>query len=312
MNSYLIGCDPELFAKIDDREFISGHDLIPGTKHSPFFVDKGAIQVDGVALEFNTFPAATVEEFQENIKRVVEIMTQIASEKFYKDEFLGDGSLKIVAEPTAYFEKEYFDGLPQTPKLLGCTPDYNAYTGVENEPPSTDEPFRTGSGHIHVGWTKSVDIFDREHFFECIERVKQLDCVLYPISLLWDSDTKRRELYGKIGAFRPKHFGVEYRPLSNRWVSDPRLQEAVFILTKWAMEQFDQGEKFYEHGELQMYIEQIRSGFNLEYHDIYNVIHALSTDYGFQPPKVVEDLLEEEMNKPEEQPFGAYLGVVNG
>lgn len=58
--------------------------------------------------------------------------------------------------------------------------------------------------------------------------VKQLDSVLYPASLLWDSDDKRRTLYGKIGAFRPCSYGVEYRPLSNSYLSDKKIQRYVF------------------------------------------------------------------------------------
>ena len=48
----LIGADPELFVK-KDGVVVSGHDLIQGTKADPFPVQDGAVQVDGMALEFN-------------------------------------------------------------------------------------------------------------------------------------------------------------------------------------------------------------------------------------------------------------------
>lgn len=66
----------------------------------------------------------------------------------------------------------------------------------------------------------------------CISVVKQLDSVLYPASLLWDNDDKRRSLYGKIGSFRPKSYGVEWRPLSNAFLSSKETQRYVFRTTK--------------------------------------------------------------------------------
>ena len=42
-----------------------------------------------------------------------------------------------------------------------------------------------------------------------------------------DSCTKRREMYGQAGAYRPKSYGLEYRVLSNFW-----LQSDDYI--KWA------------------------------------------------------------------------------
>lgn len=235
---FTIGADPELFCR--DKltgKFISAHDLIPGTKISPHPVNLGAIQRDGVAAEFNIYPAETRDQFVNNIQTV---MSELES-------FLPD-HIELVAEPTAYFDKEYFDALPQTPKLLGCTPDWNAYTGQNNYPPSTDETFRTGSGHVHVGFVDFADIYDDDHIRLCCQVVKQLDVALYYPSLSWDKDMKRRELYGKIGSFRPCPYGVEYRPLSNAYLRDVQLIEYVYDQTVWAMDLFfNKGIKLYEN-----------------------------------------------------------------
>lgn len=216
----LIGTDPELFLTNEEGVYFSGHDLLPGTKQNPFLVERGAVQVDGVACEFNIFPAETEDEFVKNINTVRSIMQEMVWQR--------RPDLTLTATPTAFFKPEYFFALPAHALALGCEPDFNAYTGVENDPPGTDEPFRTGSGHIHIGWTSGQDFLDTEHFALCRRVVKQLDASLYPLSLSWDSDTKRQQLYGKPGAFRPKHYGVEYRPLSNAYLRDEEVIRLVF------------------------------------------------------------------------------------
>ena len=59
---FLFGADPELFVK-RDGEFKSGHGLIEGGKENPYPVERGAVQVDGMALEFNIDPAADEDNF---------------------------------------------------------------------------------------------------------------------------------------------------------------------------------------------------------------------------------------------------------
>lgn len=234
---FTVGADPELFVKAGDGEFVSAHDLIPGTKEDPFPVNFGAIQRDGLAAEFNIVPANSANEFVSNIKSVM---------KTLQEDFLGD-KYKLVAQPTAYFSQEYFDSLPDDPKILGCTPDYNAYTGEPNHPPGTDEPFRTGSGHVHLGFSEYEDIYDPEYFRLCCNVVKQLDQALFYPSLTWDSDKKRRTLYGKMGAFRPKPYGLEYRPLSNAYLRNDDLIRFVYERTIWAADLFfNKGIKLYE------------------------------------------------------------------
>lgn len=215
----LIGADPEVFVK-QGGVFVSGHTLIPGTKRDPFMVPKGAVQVDGVALEFNIFPAESEDEFVGNVTTVMSILGMMIPDDH-----------EIVISPTAHFDPGYFNDLPQEPKLLGCEPDYDAYTGKINPKPQTDRPMRTGAGHIHIGWTAGRQADDPGHFETCREVVRALDSTLFPMSMEWDSDEERRELYGKMGSFRPKHFGVEYRPLSNAWLRDEALMRKVYSTT---------------------------------------------------------------------------------
>jgi hypothetical protein len=240
MVDFTIGCDPELFIKNLEGDFVSAHDWIPGTKEEPHKVPGGAIQVDGVALEFNTDPASSFFDFTKNIGLVLDNL-YARVEGFMSDHM-------IVFEPTAHFDPDYFENLPETAKLLGCMPDYNAYTGEENIPPETTEPFRTAGGHIHIGWGNWLDPNDSTHFDMCREAVKQLDAVLYPASMLWDNDDKRRRLYGSRGAFRAKTYGVEYRPLSCAWLASDESIKYVYEQSLRAMDLlFNKGVKLYDN-----------------------------------------------------------------
>jgi hypothetical protein len=55
---FMIGCDPEIFVKKGGK-LIAATGLVPGDKKKPFRVMGGAVQVDGLALEFNTDPVAS-------------------------------------------------------------------------------------------------------------------------------------------------------------------------------------------------------------------------------------------------------------
>jgi len=211
----LIGADPELFVK-QGGEFISAHGMVEGTKEDPFKVRGGAVQVDGMALEFNIDPAASEAEFISNINMVMGELTSMV------------GDVEVVAEPTAHFGLDYIEAQPLEAKELGCTPDYNAYTGEENPAPDGDKPFRTAAGHIHIGWTEGADTSDKLHMLTCAKLVKALDITLGVPSLAWDGDQERRELYGKAGAFRPKPYGCEYRVLSNAWLRNEELMSFVY------------------------------------------------------------------------------------
>lgn len=221
--AYLIGTDPELFVT-KGGILQSAFGLIKGDKRKPFKVNKGAVQVDGMALEFNTDPTADVDEFVTNIQEVMSQLQEMVPE------------YEFFIEPTAEFGKDYIEKQPQEAKELGCDPDFNAYTGEMNEKPDGETGFRTAAGHLHIGWTENEDVNCPYHFDECREVVKMLDRYLGIPAEEIDKDEKRREMYGELGAFRPKPYGVEYRVLSNFWLKDERLMRWVFKKAQRAMD----------------------------------------------------------------------------
>lgn len=207
---FLFGCDPELFV-FRKGELVSAHDLLPGTKQEPFKVKGGAVQVDGTAAEFNTDPASSFEEFDDNIETVLGELRKLLP---------NDAELRAVS--AVRFPEALFKSLPPVATELGCMPDFDAWTGRVNPPPHipSDPYLRTASGHLHIGWTKDADMSSLQHILACQDLVKQMDWHLGAWSVIADPDNTRRALYGKAGACRYKNYGVEYRVLSNFWVLD--------------------------------------------------------------------------------------------
>jgi hypothetical protein len=191
--------------------------MIPGDKKTPYAVENGAIQVDGMAVEFNIDPVSTYEDWNRNITSV---MNQL-------QKHLPEGH-ELVIDPVAHFDPAYFASLPDESKVLGCDPDFSAYTGEVNPRPDGNPPMRTASGHIHIGWTEGRDPNDPDHRADCIEVIKQLDYYIGIPSRYWDSDTERRLMYGKAGACRFKPYGVEYRTPSNVWLRNQVTRDFVF------------------------------------------------------------------------------------
>lgn len=229
---FTVGCDPEFF--LIDREkgqYCSAHDLVPGSKDKPHILKYGAVQVDGTAVEFNTDPAHSEDEFVHN---VTEVMAQIRAmiPKRYDFHF----------RPFVKYAAPYFKSLPREAIELGCNPDYNAYTFDKNPSPNADQTTRTASGHIHLGWDRDTTEITREHIVFCGRLSRNLDVTLGIPSLGWDRDNVRRKLYGKAGAYRPKPYGVEYRTLSNVWITDERLMRRVY------QGAIDGAEDFFEKG----------------------------------------------------------------
>lgn len=239
MTSILVGADPELFIR-QNGKFVSAYGLIKGDKKNPLKVDKGAVQVDGMALEFNIDPAKDGDEFYMNIQTVMQILRNMVPD--YEHALV----------PVADFGKEYIDSQPTEAKELGCDPDFNAWTGAINEKPNVELPFRTASGHVHIGWTEGEQPEDMNHVELCRMATKQMDFYLGLPSLFFDEDKRRRSMYGKSGAFRPKPYGVEYRTLSNAWLSSEKLIRWVFNNVQKGMQELMQGNRMWEkYGDIQ-------------------------------------------------------------
>lgn len=239
---FLIGCDPEVFVK-KNGTFQSAHGLIKGDKQNPFKVRRGAVQVDGMALEFNIDPATTADEFCINVQDVFSTLCKMVPD------------YDVVATPVAHFDPAYLKCQPAAALELGCDPDYNGWSGVANDRPNGDRPMRTASGHIHIGWTNNKGTDDATHQAMGREAAKQMDFFLGLPSLFYDADKERREMYGKAGACRYKPYGVEYRTLSNAWLNSEKLMRWVFNNAQEGMKRLARGENLSAlYGDIQAII----------------------------------------------------------
>lgn len=230
MDNILIGCDPEVFVK-KNGVFQSAFGLIRGDKKNPQPVRNGAVQVDGMALEFNINPASCEDEFIYNVEDVYQQMRLMVPD------------YEVVATPVAHFDPAYMKDQPKEALELGCDPDYNGWSLDINRKPNANRPMRTASGHVHIGWTKDQDIHDADHFELGAAVARQMDFYLGLGSLFFDADTERREMYGKAGCLRSKPYGMEYRTLSNRWLTSRELMG-------WVYRQAHQGTKDFFSGRI--------------------------------------------------------------
>ena len=218
----LIGADPEMFLFSEQyNKFVPVCGLVGGTKKEPKKIteDGHAVQEDNVMVEYCIPPCATVEEFVKNIKFT----------KDYIDEtILKPLDLVSRCVASARFKEEELES--EQAREFGCDPDYNAWTFETNEVERTDLTLRTSGGHIHVG-------YEGHNPNTNIDIIRAMDLFLGLPSIIMDTDTERRKMYGKAGAYRHKpKYGVEYRVLSTFWTENEELMKWAFEQTQKAIE----------------------------------------------------------------------------
>lgn len=221
----LVGTDPEVFLRrTSTGEFISAYGRFPGTKENPVpFGKYGFMQVDGHALEFNIIPAKSEDEFVTHVSETFNLLKEEVKKH--------DDSLEIALEPIAAFNPDYFAHLSPDSKVLGCDPDFSSITGDALDAPDiSDVPIRTSSGHIHIGWTEREDQWSDTEFKKRLEIANRLTPHLLRVSSRWETSAseERRKYYGREGAFRPKHYGVELRVLDCLWLADEERMREVY------------------------------------------------------------------------------------
>lgn len=242
-----VGADIEVFLREKEtKKPIPVVGLLGGTKANPRPIDGGegfAVQEDNVMAEFNIPPAQSGKDFSNNIGYVLAYLTG----------FFANKGLEINIQGSEVFQPEQL-GNPQA-RTFGCDPDFCAWTMEENEIDSFNpklRTLRTAGGHVHVGFNR----IDGKALTleEIILLVKLLDLHLSVPSVFVDKDLRRKEFYGKAGAFRLKPYGVEYRTMSNFWCENDFYRGWVYEAVRTCIKQLSWGnhweKKFEQHRDL--------------------------------------------------------------
>lgn len=212
LNKFTIGADPELFIyNTKTKKVVSSIGLIPGEKDKPFRtkdMPKGfGLEIDNVLAEFNIPPVKSLDEWLDAMNYMKDYIR-----KFVKKV---NPDLDILCTASRLVPKDQLQS--KEALMFGCDPDYNAYTQEVNPKPTcTSKCLRSAGFHIHFGYKKcNID--------SSLVMIKYLDAYLGVPSVLLDSDSKRRTLYGKAGSFRLTDYGFEYRVLSSYFLSNDKL-----------------------------------------------------------------------------------------
>ena len=227
MKKFTIGTDAEFFLKANGH-FISAIPFIGdsevGTKYNPIrFKDGSTLQRDNVAAEFATYPTDNKKDFVDSIRN---------SFKHLFDS-LPKEVLVCIAPSVIFADCELEHPEAQE---FGCDPDFNAWHNGEKNPKpcAINSNLRTAGAHIHVGHN-SVKSRGHKHSATAMEVkmkfIRLMDSVNGIASIIFDKSSaaiRRKQLYGKAGAFRPTPYGCEYRVLSNWWLRSPVYARFMF------------------------------------------------------------------------------------
>jgi len=198
-----IGTDAEVFVQdIETKAIESSIGLIEGTKLEPQATPNGFIQKDNVLAEFNSKVAYSRRNFIAHVN--LALMDLAGHLHKYGKTFAVLASHQMDAKWLAPLEAQAF----------GCDPDFSVWhlDTFHQVNAGMADNLRTAAAHVHIGMQSVTP--DNQ-----ISLVKLCDLFMGLPSLFADEDTVRRKLYGTAGSFRPKEYGIEYRVLSNFWLT---------------------------------------------------------------------------------------------
>lgn len=227
MNNLTIGTDPE-FALFDANRIVSAIPVLERGKDDKIDLGDGAaIYYDNTLAEANIAPASSREEF---VNKLAGLYTK-------SKQLLGKHSLRAVASHN--FSPEECEH-PKA-KEFGCDPELDVYDGGSKKfPQAGGKVFRSAGGHIHIGGIQG-EMEDK------MPLVVLMDIFVGIPGVLMDNDptsVARKVLYGKAGRFRNTPYGIEYRTMSNFWLSTPELSATIYDLTIFAANLFLDGMAF--------------------------------------------------------------------
>lgn len=200
MTKVTFGADPEFFVK--ERAtgtIIPACGLFGGSKGSPVILNSsGGYLEDGVTIEINCIPAATIAELTTRILALKALWEQ----RFPQHE--------LVVQSSAEFPRRELRKHRQAMQI-GCNADLCAW-GIRRIPQISDfGNMRFAGGHIHVGLYPWPENLEKELLIKWLDVFALLPCIDV-------SSRYRFEHYGRPGLYRETDYGVEWRSPDPAWV----------------------------------------------------------------------------------------------
>lgn len=235
--SITFGTDPE-FALLHKGQFKSAIGVLP-EKDRAAKEGSNAFYFDNVLAEIGVKPAKSRVETVDNIRSAFKSLAKLVKPAKF-----------VIRASMNYPSSEL-----KHPKAMeaGCVPELSAYTLQRVTPPVEfvvfDEendrmkhitPFRTVGGHIHMGDTDGP----LQNGMLVPYIVKMMDLFVAVPELFFNKDKTsrdRRSVYGIAGTHRQPEYGVEYRPLSNFWLSSPLFVNLIYDLSDFALSTVSDG-----------------------------------------------------------------------
>jgi hypothetical protein len=230
---FTIGSDPEFILIDDKNNFKSAIGIIKGSRKKRLKINNLEFYYDNVLAEFTVKPADNKSEFILNVHNSIKICKELIK------------PYNISQASSAYFSNEEL--IHPDARKAGCDVEYCAYSLDVISSKKINKLFRksrlrTAGGHVHLG----TDLGKNHE--SCVMLVRMLDLFLGFTFLFLDNSKEsieRRKIYGSPGRYRQPKYGLEYRTLSNFWLSSPKLVGLIYDICEFVLN-FTQ-EKKYEY-----------------------------------------------------------------
>jgi hypothetical protein len=236
-----MGCDPEIFVVHADDSVFPAWEFMPDektalaeSKRQPLldrWINSDAVipcptfvpsYWDGAQAEFAPWGKSCLETLHYGTREGLKTVLAMARAK--------DANAKLTLRNVVELPLSVLKSTKDEYIQFRCSQSLNIYNDPgDGIPDAREYKYRCAGGHIHIGFTRAFTAPGIEQI------IRGLDGILGVIgtSLAAGIDNpERRHTYGRAGEFRlPKH-GVEYRVLSNHWLSHPAIAMLVFEIAR--------------------------------------------------------------------------------
>lgn len=310
--SVALGGDPEFFFENSDGNTVGSEKVLPkdgiaSTTNGTYTLAAqqgvtGKTVIDGVQAELHPRASSCREILASEISLCFHSLKETLKAK----------GVRVVVAPLVNVSQSEIDSLTPQSQVFGCEPSRNIYQNAEESSIKVDAKKylkRSAGGHVHLGnffadilneparnisadqrqWGGKYAIAERTE-----KTLKQMPDVLVPIldiivgntCVLLDQDEgniERRANYGRVGEFRIKPYGLEYRTLSNFWLKSYPLMSLVYGLARFAVHLVEQSKPDND------YVSALIGAVNRE--DIIKAINDNDFDLALANFKKIEKIL---------------------